>query len=390
MLWAALHFPCLPGETLQQIAAWACQFTPRVSLEPPRALLLEVEGSLLCFGGAQGFFGRLREGIAAMGFEASLGVAPTARAALWLARGGGETLEELPVEAACEGEAQVFLNQVGIRTIGELRRLPREGLARRCGQRLLDDLERAYGRLPEAREFYVPPRRFAAHLELPAEVAHAEGLLFAARRLLVRLEGLLAAHQAGIRRFKLILLSRKSELPVEIGLASPTRQTERLAQLLRERLARLALAHPVDAIRLEAADFSPLHERSGGLFGDAAADAEDWVQLVERLRARLGPAAVYGLATQPDHRPELAWRRIEPGDWDAREFVQPGARPLWLMESRKIQETEFTLLAGPERIESGWWDGDEASRDYFIARLGESLGWIYREDGEWHLHGLFA
>jgi protein ImuB len=221
-------------------------------------------------------------------------------------------------------------------------------------------------------------------------VAHAEGLLFAARRLLVQLEGLLAAHQAGIRSFRLFLLSRGSQVPVEIGLASPARQVERLSQLLRERLAQLTLANPVEAIRLEAADFTPLHERSGGLFGDAAGDAEDWVQLVERLRARLGHAAVYGVATQPDHRPELAWRRIEPGDWDAREFVQPGARPLWLMEPRKIRESDFTLLAGPERIESGWWDGDEASRDYFVARLEESVGWIYREAGEWYLHGLFA
>jgi protein ImuB len=390
MLWVALHFPSLAPGTLEAIAAWACQFTPRVSLEPPRALLLEVEGSLLCFGGEQRFFGRLREGIAAIGFEAALGVAPTARAALWLARGGGETLEELPLEAACEGEVRAFLREVGIKTIGDVMNLPRAGLARRCGQQLLDDLERALGRLPEAREFFVPPQRFAAGLELPAEVTHAEALLFAARRLLVQLEGLLAAHQAGIRRFTLVLLSRKSELPIEIGLASPARQTERLAQLLRERLARLSLTHPVDAIRLEAADFTPLHARSGGLFGDAAADAEDWVQFVERLRSRLGHAAVYGLATQPDHRPELAWRRIEPGDWDAREFRQPGPRPLWLVEPRKLKEGEFTLLAGPERIEAGWWDGDEASRDYFVARLRESLGWIYREAGEWYLHGLFA
>jgi protein ImuB len=48
-------------------------------------------------------------------------------------------------------------------------------------------------------------------------------------------------------------------------------------------------------------------------------------------------------------------------------------------------------LAGPERIESGWWDGDDAKRDYFIARLSDgALGWVYREEGQWFLHGLFA
>jgi protein ImuB len=101
---------------------------------------------------------------------------------------------------------------------------------------------------------------------------------------------------------------------------------------------------------------------------------------------------VCGLATQPDHRPEQAWRRVEPGEWDPREFRQPGPRPLWLLEApRRLGAAPFTLLAGPERIECGWWDGDEAKRDYFIARLAnDAAGWICREGGEWTLHGLFA
>ena len=34
---------------------------------------------------------------------------------------------------------------------------------------------------------------------------------------------------------------------------------------------------------------------------------------------------------------------------------------------------------------------DEARRDYFVARLETaSLAWIYREHGEWYLHGFFA
>ena len=49
-------------------------------------------------------------------------------------------------------------------------------------------------------------------------------------------------------------------------------------------------------------------------------------------------------------------------------------------------------LAGPERIESGWWDGDEASRDYFVARLpdGSARLDLSRGTGDWFLHGLFA
>jgi len=65
---------------------------------------------------------------------------------------------------------------------------------------------------------------------------------------------------------------------------------------------------------------------------------------------------------------------------------------MWLLEERRrLTETEFTLLSGPERIECGWWDGDEARRDYFIVAMkNHALGWICREAGEWTLHGLFA
>ena len=391
MVWVALHFPLLPPGALESIAAWACQFTPKVSLEPPQALLLEVEGSLRLFGGLASLKKRLERGLEEIGVSATLATAATPRAALWLARGKVESLDAVPLEAACDAEPLSFLQSIGLHTVGGLRRLPREGLAHRCGQALLVALDRALGAASEPRVFFEPPLRFSARLELPAHVVHAEALAFAARRLLVQLEGLLTARQAGIRRFDLVLIDEAGEATLEVALASAARDTERLVQLLNEKLSRLQLLRPVEAIRLEAEKFETLHARTAAMFGDAGADAEDWARLVERLRARLGHDAVHGLATHPDHRPEHAWRRVEPGEWDPRAYRQPGPRPLWLLQPTKLNEGEFTALAGPERIESGWWDGDEASRDYFVARLqGDSIGWLYRENGVWYLHGLFA
>jgi len=78
-------------------------------------------------------------------------------------------------------------------------------------------------------------------------------------------------------------------------------------------------------------------------------------------------------------------------------------RPLWLLAAPRLLDENaavpcydgpLTLLAGPERIESGWWDGADVARDYFVARNpGESLLWIYRErrgSGAWYLHGFFS
>jgi protein ImuB len=76
---------------------------------------------------------------------------------------------------------------------------------------------------------------------------------------------------------------------------------------------------------------------------------------------------------------------------------------LWLLASpqplREIgavphYQGMLALLAGPERIESGWWDGADVARDYFIAcNPAHALLWIYRErrhDGGWFLHGFFS
>jgi protein ImuB len=394
MLWVALHLPCLPAGTLERIAAWACQFTPKVSLEPPQDLLLEVEASLRLFGGRERIEKRLREDLAAMGLPARLAAARHARAALWLARGEGSAIDGLPLSVIrTNEEAERFLRGIGISTVGELLRLPREGLARRCGVRLLAELDRALGAAPEPRTFFDPPARFDAALELPSEVTHAEGILFSARRLLVQLEGLLAARHAGVYAIALSLLHREGQTRLEISASSPARQAERLGQLLRDRLARVSLARPVEAIRIEAQDFVPLHERSRDLFRDQGAESEEWARLLERLQARLGSEAVYGLAVSADHRPERAWRRTSELDNDhGQPRTASGERPLWLVDPpRRLREQAFELLAGPERIESGWWDGEEAKRDYFIARLGDaSLAWIYRETGEWFLHGFFA
>jgi protein ImuB len=391
MLWVALHFRQLPPGTIDPIAGWACQFTPRISLEAPDALLAEVSGSLRYFGGAEALLQALRAGLGELSVDASIAMARTPRAALWLARADGPAvLEELPLEVT-RWELD-FFRSIGVATIGELARLPRAGLARRCPQAVLDELDGALGLREEPRAFFTPPERFDARLELPAEVTQAEALAFAARRLLVQLGGLLAARHAGARGFALRLIDGHGRASViRVNLASPSRDAGRFVRLLRERLASVDLREAVQAIRVEADDFTALPGRSGSFFGDAALEREDWAQLLERLQARLGREAVYGLTAVPDHRPEHAWRRIEPGDWDPREFCPPGPRPAWLVAApRHLEPGSFELLAGPERIECGWWDGDEARRDYFVARLDTSLGWIYREQGEWYLHGFFA
>ena len=55
----------------------------------------------------------------------------------------------------------------------------------------------------------------------------------------------------------------------------------------------------------------------------------------------------------------------------------PFRRPLWLLPApqplderrgRPLHRGALELVAGPERIESGWWDGADVPRDYYVAR----------------------
>jgi protein ImuB len=59
-----------------------------------------------------------------------------------------------------------------------------------------------------------------------------------------------------------------------------------------------------------------------------------------------------------------------------------------------VNENELVFIAGPERIESGWWDNSEVRRDYYVAlNLRGEACWVYREhrgDQGWYLHGVFA
>ena len=401
--------------TLDTLAAWAGQFTPNVSVESPRALLLDIEGSLRLFGGIRPILQALKHGLDDMGYTATMACAPTATAALLLARAGMQKIinckraleavvAALPL-AALEGDARTaqMLHAVGVRRVADLTALPRDGVARRGGRALLDTVDRALGRLPAPRRFFTPPAQFDAHLELTAPVAHSEALLFAANRLLNQLTGFLAARNGGVQRFTLTLLhERSAPTPVEIELVTPTRDSAHLTLLVRERLAALALAAPVHALRVAAGDILVLAEENRELFPDRSGAQGEWQKLVERLRARLGPQAVHGVAAHAEHRPERASRTTRPGT--AGTTPACGPRPLWLLAApqplREIaarphyHQNALALVAGPERIESGWWDDDDVKRDYFVAQTPDHATlWIYRErraPGGWYLHGVFS
>ncbi|MCW7537404.1 DNA polymerase Y family protein [Aquabacterium sp. A7-Y] len=437
----------------QQLAVgwWALQFTPRVCLLD-EAVLLEVHASLRLFGGARALLKRVGPEARELGCVA-VARAPTALAALALARAGRRVpvgaqraepggaaprgwvarLDAAPLSAlSATGWHEGLLERLGCRRLGDLRALPRAGLARRCGAELLEALDQAYGERPERCDWLALPEVFDARLELPGRIEEAGALMFAARRLLLQLCGWLAARQAGVRRcvlrwrhdFHRPGVDDAGEL--ELRTAETTRDPEHLCRLLGELLARVALAGPVGELGLRADATEPLASGTRTLPLEAGRltpreQGESLAQLVERLTARFGAERVLRPVPQSDHRPEAMQRWLPADAWQPPAALPTEAAPSrapqpgWLVreplplplkrERPQHAGAPLQLLSGPHRVEAGWWEvqgGPGAvARDYFIAwseRAG--LLWVYREGvgaatpgpghSGWFLHGVFG
>ena len=416
--------PREPGReraALEALAQWSGRFSPQVSLSPPWGLLLEVAGSLRLFGGLDALLAQLRADLAALRYSTNLCLAETPEGAALLARQGCDcvlhdlhelrrALQAVPLEALpLSGGEREALQGMGLARLEDLLRLPRSGLGRRLGGEFVRYLQRLLGELPDPRPLFLPPDRFDRSLQLPAEVSATRSLLFAIRRLLLELDGFLRRRQLGTRELRWSFhhgAGNRSFL--RLGLARPERDSGRLQLLLRERLERFVLPAPVQEIALRVTHLEPLAGRPLDLFGTRA-DHAGTPLLVDRLRARLGEAAVSAIEMVAEHRPERAWRRTcatamvaGGGGGEMPRLQLAGQRPLWLLpQAEPLAERagwpwwrgRLQLEGERERIESGWWDDDAIARDYFvaIAPAGERL-WIYREidaHRRWYLHGFF-
>jgi protein ImuB len=357
--------------------------------------------------------------------------APSTLAALWLARGGHPAviddlgalpghMAKLPIACtAWDIERLQTLRAMGVTRVGELLRLPRAGLARRVGPAAVQDLDIALARQFAPRRAFVPRERFRARCDFETEIEHVAYLEKALEPLIARCAQFLRERQAGVQALRLKLRHRAGSVTrVHLGLASITGERRRLMDVLAQKLGRLELEAPVRGMELVSGSLQPLSAASldvfAGLAGTGAgtgAGCNSVPQLVERLRARLGEEAVYGVAAIPEHRPEAAWRRVHELSLAAasrmgekmtgRDSGDEMPRPVWLLDAPlalsqpDMAAGGLVLERGPERIESGWWDGRGVARDYYVARQcggARQLLWVFqeRQSKRWYLHGVFA
>lgn len=390
----------------QLLAAWAYGFSSQVTLHFQDALVLEVQSSLPLFGPWPRFEARLRQELTGLGFGHRITLAPNPVAARVLANAGDSlairddaglsaAMRTLPVALlGFDPDIVQALSRMGLRQLDQLLALPRAQLARRFPVSLLNHLDQMLGSKVLPLEFFLPPTTFQLRIELNFEVESTQALLFPLRRLTSDLATYLAGRDMGAQRFTVRLEHREAPVTeVNVGLLAPERDPALLFEFARGRLEPTQVVEPVLAIGLIADELPSFIPQHRGLFDERPQQTVSWEQLRERLRARLGDDAVCSIGAQGDHRPERAWQRDIPSL--ALQALGPNRRPGWLLPAPEpLGASVSRILSGPERIESGWWDGEDARRDYYVLELTDGrTAWAYQAiaDGPgWSVQGWFG
>jgi protein ImuB len=387
------------------LAAWAYRYSSEVVLLP-HAIVLEVSRSLHLFGPWPRLEAQLREDLSTLGFRHRITLAPLAQAAYVLA-GVHDGLAVTTAQALQHALAPIALrfarlpdnagsalSAMGIRTLGQLLQLPRDGLQRRFGIALPACLDRLTGAAPELMRGYRPPDTLDLRMEWAHEIEHVEALMFPLRRLTGDLAAYLAGRDGGVQRFVLALEHRTwPATRVSVGLLAAEREATLLFECARGRLERQQLPQPVVAMRLIARELPPFVPTGRDLFDARPTHAMPLEQLRERLRARLGERCLQRLRRTVDPRPEFAQTSSDEADCSDPADTLP--RPTWLLDPPiPLRGPAPVILAGPERLETGWWDGGDLRRDYYVVRTSQGQhAWVFcppGEPGRWMLHGWFA
>ncbi|MEM9754436.1 MAG: DNA polymerase Y family protein [Pseudomonadota bacterium] len=467
---------------LSALRRWAGKFSPWVAEEGRAGLMVDLTGCAHLFGGEAALLDQITHEAGDLGLSIRAAIADTAGAAWALARyaGGavgpvrsGDAIDQearatrsraekrrhwerggaaptvtpgraaagpiaapgqtrqaigpLPVAALrIDAETAAGLGRLGLRRIDDLFGVARAALARRFGQALVKRLDQALGLEPEPVSPAQAPLHFAARLSLPEPIGLEADVRAAVDRLLPVLCAGLRKKGRGARRVRLELSRVDGDtVRVEVGLARPADQPDRIAPLLAMKLGDVDPGFGIDRVRVAAALTEPLHNRqmTGGWAAAEAAEArrgaEDRLDdLMGRIGARIGLEAVTRAHPADSHVPEktekvLAAAWSEPAEsWPRSTRPRPltlcRPEPIHGIEGRDLplelrwrgQIHQVARATGPERIAPEWWlddpDWRSGVRDYWRVETASGARlWLYYAHGGtmsagWFAHGHFG
>ncbi|MCC7507960.1 MAG: DNA polymerase Y family protein [Planctomycetes bacterium] len=404
------HKPAAEAADFEALAAVLYQFTPRVFLDCPHAVLLDITGCERLFGSAEALVAKARSTLERVGYVAATGLSENATAAYTLALGGTQTLAQAPVAALrLEASDVEHLAALGVRKVGELLALPLDGLLARFSGVLVARLRELRGAAMEEFAPFQPPQVLRERLEFEGPTDRRDVLMFSMQRIAVALEERLAALNAGALALEAVLRAHEG-LPVTFSmpLGRPTRESRSLATLLLGRLESVDTAEQwFDGVEVSVPAHGPVKAPQRNLFsGNDAVQERSIAALVDELTGRLGPDAVARAELTADARPERSFVY--------RPFIGEGAapaapqapRPAVVFDAHEVsvkcdaagrpvhwqhgrRESRLVPVA-LERVHFGWWQGDDAERDYYTVQdEAGALWWLQRRGERWYIVGAF-
>jgi len=425
--------PPADAAALAMLADWCGRYTPWAATDGEDGLRLDITGSAHLFGGEAAMLAEILRRFTGFGITARGAIADTPAAAWAWARHGDAAapilpagqhralLAPLPV-AALHLPEEILANfeRLGLRTIGDVVRLPRAPLAARFGELPLRRLDQLQGIAAEPISPRQPPAPWRTRIAFAEPIGLRSDLDLATRRLLEELCQLLAKDQRGLRQLDLLLYRVDGTLQrLAAGTSRASRDPAHLFRLFTEKLETVDPGFGIEVMLLEATATDPLPASQLGLSEDGQAEAA-LAELVDRLQNRLGARQVVRIAPFDSHVPERAVTLLpglvplERDGWTAEQprpvRLLPCPEPIeviapvpddppqsfrWRRVAHRVVKAD-----GPERIAPEWWRPETSARTRDYYHLEDEAGrrfWVYR-DGlyaadaapRWYLHGLFA
>jgi protein ImuB len=329
-------------------------------------------------------------------------------------------------------EIAQMLERWGVRSIGELARLPEGEVASRLGEMGRGLHATARGIDPRPLEPRPVPVCFSEGLELEWPLVSLEPFLFVGHAALERLMRRLETQALACTRLEVALtLDPDGHDTRAIALPAPTRDTKTLLTLVRLELEARPPGAPVAGFAFTAHPDKP-RSVALSLFGPAALSPDRLATTIARLASILGGDRVGSPRTVDGHRPErftmtdysppppprfAAVRRMGRGLLAVRVLrppveleVIPSVPPLppgeGRGEGRSLRPVSLKSLhdaspsisgsvrvaSGPWSLEEGWWTDAPAERDYWDVELTDgALYRIFRErqSGDWFADGIY-
>lgn len=426
--------PARVEQLLHALGLWCIRYTPLVAVDPPDGLLLDISGCAHLWGGELPYLKTIVTRIRSAGYDVRASIADTVGAAWALARYGPQTPASASGSAPGKNEADLLplppaalrlerltlekLHKLGLTTIGQFARMPRQALRRRFGEHLLQRLDQAFGREKEPLQPVEPPVPYRERLPCLEPIVTATGIGIALERLLGALCERLKTEGKGLRRAHLTTYRVDGhQQKTGIGTTRASHHAAHLYRLFEENISRIEPGLGIELFVLDAPvveDAVPLQEKiwegEGGLLDTGVAE------MLDRLSGKLGIQSIRRFLPDEHYWPErsikqagalhekptTAWRddrprpvhllpRPEPVDVTAPIPDYPPMNFRYKGALHRVKRAD-----GPERIEREWWIEDGEHRDYYTVEDTEGKRyWIFRsgyydKNASWYIHGFFA